>query len=85
LHLKKTDEARRRMLSNEALLKKIQCLDDVEKAIVQCFIESSLKRRELSLSRQKEILLQTSVWDEESIQHIESVQEDINQWPIPTL
>lgn len=73
------------MHSNEALLKKINCLDDVEKAIIQSFIESSLKRRELSLSRQKEILLQTSVWDEESIQHIESVREDINQWPIPTL
>ncbi|WP_045222745.1 hypothetical protein [Desulfonatronum thioautotrophicum] len=73
------------MLSNEALLQKIKGLDVVDKAIVQSFIESSLKRKELSLLRQKEILLQTSVWDEESIQRIESVREDINQWPIPTL
>ncbi len=73
------------MISNEALLKKIKGLDVADKAIVQSFIESSLKRKELSLLRQKEILLQTSVWDEESIQHIESVREDINQWPIPTL
>lgn len=73
------------MISNEALLDKINGLDVVDKAIVQSFIESSLKRKELSLLRQKEILLQTSVWGEESIQHIESVREDINQWPITTL
>ncbi len=33
------------MLSNEALLKKIQGLDDVEKAIIQSFIESSPEKK----------------------------------------
>ncbi len=73
------------MLSNEVLLEKFQRLDDSEKIILQNFIDSSLNIRQLPHSRQKEVLLQTSVWDEESIQEVESVREEMNQWQIPTL
>ena len=72
------------MLTAQQLSIKFELLDPFQRQTVSKFIDFLLKDRPVvPESDKKAILLRTSVWNDESIQQIEDVPKELNQWKIP--
>jgi hypothetical protein len=72
------------MLTQQQLYHKVELLDLQQRETVSEFIDFLLSKRPLPTPDKKTVLLQTSVWNEESIKRIEDVQKEINTWKMPT-
>ncbi len=73
------------MVTAQQLSTKFELLDPFQRQTVSTFIDFLLRDRPVvKASDKKAILLRTSVWSEESIQQIEKVRKELNQWKVPT-
>jgi hypothetical protein len=64
---------------------KLYLLDHQQRETVFLFINFLLSKKSINKSSNKQVLLNTSVWNENDIQSIEQVQKEMNKWTIKTL
>ena len=64
---------------------KLYLLDHQQRETVFLFINLLLSKKSINKSSNKQVLLNTSVWNEHDIQSIEQVQKEMNKWTIKTL
>ena len=72
------------MLTSEQVCEKFEQLDLFEQKIVSEFIEFLLSKHQSTTFDKKAVLLNTSIWDNGSLQPIEEVRREINTWKPPT-
>lgn len=70
-------------MSGVSLVQKIDMLDQDGQEKVSDFIDFLLSRQSDSPQRNRESLLQTSVWSEDDIQVIEEAGQEWAKWPNP--
>ena len=64
---------------------KFYLLDHQQRKTVFLFINFLLSKKTINKSNNKQVLLNTSVWNEHDIQSIEQAQKDMSKWEIKTL
>jgi hypothetical protein len=64
------------MITSQQVYHKLELLDPLQRETVSEFIDFLLSKQPVAPSEKKAILLQTSVWSEDSLQQIEEVQEE---------
>ena len=73
------------VVSISQLNEKLYLLDHQQRETVFLFINFLLSKKSINKSSNKQVLLNTSVWNENDIQSIEQVQKEMNKWTIKTL
>ncbi|GAK48796.1 hypothetical protein U14_00003 [Candidatus Moduliflexus flocculans] len=71
------------MITTQQLSKKCELLDPIQRETVAEFIDFLIVRHQKPTSDKKAILLQTSVWDEESLRQVQEAQQAVNTWKPP--
>lgn len=73
------------VVTAQQLTEKIALLDPPQRETVYRFISSILSKRQTrDIDATKQLLLETSVWNEEDVRQIHEAQEDVNAWRIPS-
>jgi len=73
------------VVSINQLNEKLYLLDHQQRETVFLFINFLLSKKIINKSSNKQVLLNTSIWNEHDIQSIEQVQKDMSKWRIKTL
>ena len=72
------------MMTSPQLSEKLERLSPFQRVSVEEFVEFLLSKQAHHEEQKKSLLLHTSVWNDDDIQHIERVQQEMNTWTLPT-
>lgn len=67
-------------MTNAPLEMKFRLLTPIQRQEVADFIDFLLHRAEVAPIDKKRVLLNLSVWNDEDVQAVETVQKEINRW-----
>jgi hypothetical protein len=69
-------------ITNQQIFQKIQDLDYTEKKEINDFIDFLISRKKEKDFDKKKVLENISVWSEDDVKEIETVQRDFSKWKI---